>query len=96
MNTIDIKVLLVDRFEVPKEWRLEIPAMAPTDAGDFIYEISNAPPQFLSEEKREVLAKFPRTGLRSVSKGDVLIIQDHTRRDFRHIATVEGNGFKFH
>jgi hypothetical protein len=96
MKTIAIKVLIVDRFHAPKEWRLEIPAMSPTEAANFVFELSNAPPELLSETKREILAKFPRTKLRSVSVGDVLIIHDEHRPDFRHICTVASCGFKFH
>lgn len=96
MKTIAITVLIVDRFHAPKEWRLEVPAMTPTDAANLVFELSNAPPELLSETSREILAKFPRTKLRSVSVGDVLIIPDTDRPDFRHICTVESCGFKFH
>lgn len=94
---IEIKVLLVDRFEHPKEWKLEIPSQTSAHAAaEFVFEISNAPPQFLCPAKLDVLEKFPRTGLRSVSVGDVLIISDPERPGFRHVATVERNGFRFH
>lgn len=97
MKTIRITVLLVERFEKPKEWKLEMPrGMIPKHAAETVYRISNLPPQFLSETEREILEKFPRTGLRSVSVGDMLIIEDEKGLSFRHFATVEGNGFKFH
>lgn len=96
MKTITITVLLVERFEPPKEWRLELPSMPPTKAADLVFELANSPPNFLSESSREILKKFPRTGLRSVSVGDILIIPDETRTDFRHIATVQRMGFNFH
>lgn len=94
--TITIIVLLVERFEPPKIWKLEIPAeMSPEASADYVFELSNAPPQFLTETQREVLEKFPRTNLRSVSVGDVIIIEKPDS-DFRHIATVERMGFNFH
>ena len=96
MKTIDIKVLLVERFAPAKVWRLEIPAMPAMDAANLVFELSNAPENFLTDQQREILEKFPRKRLRSVSVGDVLIIPDPDRPDFRHICTVEGAGFKFH
>jgi hypothetical protein len=96
MNHIRVTVLLVERFEKPKEWKLELPPMPPEEAADLVFEISNAPPEFLTQEKRALLSIFPRTGMRSVSKGDMLIIQDHENPDHRHFLTVEGTGFKYH
>lgn len=94
--TITIIVLLVERFEPPKIWKLEIPGeMSRGEAADYVFLLSNRPPEFLTETQREVLEKFPRTGLRSVSVGDVIIIED-PESDTRHIATVERMGFTFH
>lgn len=96
MKTIAVKVLLLERFEKAKEWLLEIPAMPPMDAAEFVSTISNAPPHVLSEAQREVLEKFPRTKLRSYSTGDIMIIADAERPDMRHFVTAEPFGFKFH
>ncbi len=99
MKNIDIKVLLVERFEPAKEWRLQIPAEPSCNhsrIAECVFETSNAPPENLTEFQREILAKFPRTGLRSVSVGDVIIISDPDRPDFRHVVTVERCGLKFH
>jgi hypothetical protein len=94
--TITVKVLLTERFESPKEWVLEVPReMRPEHIADLVFELSNCPPDFLSESKREILAKYPRTGLRSVSVGDIIIIGE-TEMPHRHIATVESMGFNFH
>lgn len=94
MKTITVKVLLVHRFEKPAEWRLEIPAMSREEAADLVMLLSNCPSH--SDEEWEILRKFPRTGLRSVSVGDVLIIQDETRPEIAHTCHVEPVGFKFH
>jgi hypothetical protein len=96
MKTITVTVLLTDRFESPKKWIVEIPAMPPGKAAAYLYELSNMPTDILGDDQLETLARHPRTGLRSVSVGDVLIIPDTDRPDMRHIATVERMGFKFH
>jgi hypothetical protein len=95
-TTIAIKVLLTERFEPPKEWLLEVPAMPPIDAADLAFRLSNCPPHMLTEDEREILRKHPRTGLRSVSVGDTLIIEAHDQEKHRHILTVAGMGLKFH
>lgn len=95
-TTLTVTVLLLERFNPPAKWTLEIPReMSPEASADFVFELSNAPPEFLSETQREILERFPRTGLRSVSVGDVIIIEKPDT-DFRHIATVERMGFNFH
>ena len=93
---IKIKVLIADRFHAAQEWLLELPAMGRGEAAEAVFEISNAPPEFLSEEYREILAKFPRDQVRSVSVGDILLIEDDENPDRMHVCTVEGVGFKFH
>lgn len=96
MKTIAAKVLLVDRFENPKEWSLRIPTMPREKAADLIFHISNAPDNWQTESDKKILAEFPRTGLRSVSVGDVILIQDETRPEICHTCHVVGVGFKFH
>jgi hypothetical protein len=96
MPTISILVFLAGRFESPQVWRLEVPAMPPGDAAELAFKISNAPEEFLSDAEAAILRAFPRTGIRSISVGDILIIQDDLKREVRHYATVEGCGHKFH
>jgi len=93
---IAILVFLVGRFESPKIWRLEVPAMPPADAAEVAFKISNAPEEFLSDAEAAILKKFPRTGIRSISVGDILVIQDAENPEVHHYATVEGCGHKFH
>ncbi len=94
--TIEIKVFLVERFGRPQIWRLEIPACDPVDAARLAFHISNAPPDCLTEIEAAILSRFPRTRLRSVSVGDILLIQDAQIPGLRHIATVDSVGFTFH
>jgi hypothetical protein len=97
-TTLTVIVLLVERFEPPQKWTLEIPSEITSreEAADYVFGISNAPAEFLSETQREIRANYPRSGLRSVSVGDVIIIEDAEIKDVRHIATVERMGFNFH
>jgi len=96
MKNIAILVFLVGRFEPPQIWRLEVPAMPPADAAELAFKLSNAPPEFLAADEAEIMRKFPRTRLRSISVGDILIIQDADKPEVHHYATVEGCGHKFH
>ena len=43
-----------------------------------------------------ILEKFPREGIRSISVGDILVIQDDEKPEVSHYATVEGCCHKFH
>ena len=94
--TISILVFLAGRFEKPQVWRLKVPAMPPADAAEVAFKISNAPEECLSAAEAAILKQFPRTGIRSISVGDILIIQDTDKPDLCHYATVEGCGHKFH
>ena len=76
MKNIAILVFLVGRFEPPQIWRLEVPAMPPADAAELAFKLSNAPPEFLAADEAEIMRKFPRTRLRSISVGDILIHVD--------------------
>ena len=98
MNPTEIAILvfLVGRFEAPQIWRLEVPAMPPADAAELAFKLSNAPEEFLTAGEAAILAKFPRTRLRSISVGDILVIQDADKPEVLHHATVEGCGHKFH
>ena len=96
MKTIRIKVLLIEAWSSPKEWLLEIPAMPREEAADTIFGISNMPDHIMPEWMQAILTKFPRTGLRSVSVGDALLIQDATHPEITHFAYVAEVGFKFH
>lgn len=98
--TLKITVLLVERFEKAKEWKLEIPAdpQSPNEIADTVFELSNKPSEWHTAEETEILRRFPRTGLRSVSIGDVLLIEDPESTDPGkfHVCTVESAGFRFH
>jgi hypothetical protein len=94
--TITVKVLLVERFEAPKEWILEVPReMRPEHIAGLVFELSNCPPNFLDESKRAILEKYPRT-----PAAVALCWRHHHHRrtgmPHRHIATVERTGFKYH
>jgi hypothetical protein len=96
--TFTVTVLLLERFEKAKEWKLEIPRsldMIPQETSEFVYRISNSPPEFLNALEKGILAKHPRTGLRSVSVGDIIIIEE-PESEKRHIASVLSCGFAFH
>lgn len=95
-TSIQVKVLLVDRFEKPKEWELEIPTMPPAEAADLVYGLSNMPGHALASWQQSILDEYPRTGLRSVSVGDMIIVQDAGNPLHAHLFTVEGIGFKLH
>lgn len=94
--TIAILVFLAGRFESPQVWRLEVPAMPPADAAELAFKLSNAPPEFPSDAEAEIMRKCPRTRIRSISVGDILVIQDADKPEVHHYATVEGCGHKFH
>ncbi len=94
MKNIAIVVLLTGRFETPQKWSLEIPAMLPEQAAELVFHLSNCPSHSPSE--LEILKAHPRHGLRSVSVGDVIIIQDHEKPEHRHILTVAPMGFASH
>ena len=93
---IAILVFLPGRFESPQVWRLEVPAMPPVDAAEQAFKLSNAPEEFLNDAELAILEKFPREGIRSISVGDILVIQDDGKPEVSHYATVEGCGHKFH
>lgn len=96
MKTFTVTALLVASFQSPKVWTVEVPVSSREDAADCVFHLSNCPPHILSDKYKEILAEFPRTGLRSISVGDVLIIQDPDDCAARHIATVDAVGFTFH
>ena len=93
---IAILVFLPGRFESPQVWRLEVPAVPPVDAAEQAFKLSNAPEEFLNDAELAILEKFPREGIRSISVGDILVIQDDGKPEVSHYATVEGCGHKFH
>jgi hypothetical protein len=69
-------VILNDRFFEPKIWKLTLPLMNHDAAADLIFHLSNCPEEGLSESQKEILEDYPRTGMRSVSVGDVIVIED--------------------
>lgn len=71
-------VILNDRFFEPKIWKLTLPTMNHEAAADLIFHLSNCPEESLSESQKEILEYYPRTGMRSVSVGDIIIIEDMT------------------
>lgn len=99
---IKITVLLPDSFREPQEWIIKIPletsiaVMDRESLAETIFKISNAPEEFLSLQELEILKANPRTGIRSVSVGDIIIIDMADDENSRHICTVRGCGFKFH
>ena len=90
-----VTVVLPGRFESPQVWNLEVSPKPKEEVAEEVFELSNAPEEFLTEEGRALLEKFPRTNIRSVSVGDMIIIEDEHNPIIRHIAIVEGMGFKF-
>lgn len=91
-----ITVILPRSFDTAQIWNLEVPAMPPEAAAELAFHLSNAPPRMLSESQWEILRRFPRTGIRSVSVGDMLIIQDPEKPEARHFLTVDPCGFTAH
>ncbi len=97
MKNLAVTVLLVQSFTPPQVWNLELPAASRLlEVADHAFRISNCPTHLLDETDREILAKFPRSGLRSISVGDVLIIQDPENPDSRHILSLDYSGFIDH
>jgi hypothetical protein len=99
---IIVTVLLPDSFREPQEWTIKIPletsiaVMNREEIAETIFKISNAPPEFLSLQELELLKANPRTGIRSVSVGDVIIIDMASEENSRQVCTVRGCGFKFY
>lgn len=88
-----VTVLLPHPFSTPKRWTLEVPARDAADAADRVFHLSNCPEAAMSGEDRDIVERFPRTGLRSVSVGDILVIRQAGVPGETHILTVDPVGF---